>query len=431
MSDNIQIKIPKFHYLGMNSQGGGQVPLGFITPYEYKKDGKTPDAATLKRCSTVDNWASSCGRNQKELKTHIIKNEAVSGFKISHSFKRGNNWGRGNIIWRIEDPRGFELEISNSNMLEVMLCTTIVEGEIYSPCIWGRDGADNILIPTDSDLYKDAIANTKRLEKTVSFREVKPGNTITLQNGIKGKFLGKYYLITFGKNYQSTEQPLPYEFDISQNKRFAILDTSTNEKPILYFLGSTPKVSTIDDSSIGEVIDLEKEINDIISSKEVDIQSSRGDSIWSLHAAVSENMPLSDIKFSIESITQENIEKLPSEYFDAVYLICNATDHVGITTTTSYKINPNRRSRINSAPSNKTNIDIIDREKLFTERKFCFVGELRRGSSAYYGSSATGEYDIKQHEVDKTDQSNNWYVIYGKLQVPKTDNEFTFMMKHR
>ena len=108
--------------------------LGFASPY-------TKDAAFRKRKLTQDGWAygnTEAVIINEDDSMHIngaiklridpvalfmgncapkiIDNVLVAGFTIAKSVRRSSGWGgSGNVVWRIADPRGFELEIKSEN----------------------------------------------------------------------------------------------------------------------------------------------------------------------------------------------------------------------------------------------------------------------------------------------------------------------------
>ncbi len=258
--ENTKIKIPTQHYVGMQKRSN-DLPLGFLTPYGT-------DAASKKRMSTVDIWSNSRQHSAVSLPSKVIDNIPMTGFKLSETIKRSTGWGKGNVVWRIADPRGFELEITNNNLMQIMICTIIQNGEILSPCVWGRKGAENVLIPTDSSLYKHAVENTKRQNKTVSVKSLKVGNTILLQNGTKGKYLGAFYPIASPRVYWSSI-PLDMKYTISDKKKHFILTNYPNSKswkksdPVIQILSSM-KISEIVDDSEDTTLNCQKFINDTV-----------------------------------------------------------------------------------------------------------------------------------------------------------------------
>jgi hypothetical protein len=70
---------------------------------------------------------------QPNLQPRVIINEPIEGFTISHSVNRS---ATSNKVWRILDPRGFELEISTDCMEDLVLQGTIIKGAIQGKCIW-------------------------------------------------------------------------------------------------------------------------------------------------------------------------------------------------------------------------------------------------------------------------------------------------------
>jgi hypothetical protein len=196
------IKFPAEHYLGMitreQSEGTDFLPLGFMTV-------EGTDAAAVKRKSTVDNWVSqnSTGWNhttrqqvqRNQPKPVVLKNEPMAGFRLLDEIKRYSGWGSGNVKWRVEDPRGFELEITSPNLMQILACSVVDKGEILDMCMWAREGGDNVLVPVSSEVYTTAMENTKRVAKSASLRDLEMGDTVLLQNGTTGRYYGKMWAI--------------------------------------------------------------------------------------------------------------------------------------------------------------------------------------------------------------------------------------------
>jgi len=179
------IKIPEKHYVGMVRRNRDGLPLGFMTPW-----GK--DAAAAKRMASVDSWSGKGTTGAME--PQVISNAPMSGFKLGASI-RSSGYG-GYDKWRIEDPRGFELEITSGNLAQLISVGMIDQGEIMDQCVWARHGAHNVLLSTATDEYKRAVENTEIAGKTANWKDVKIGNGIVLQNGIKGTWLGRMHGIT-------------------------------------------------------------------------------------------------------------------------------------------------------------------------------------------------------------------------------------------
>ncbi len=74
-----------------------------------------------------------------DFQPQIIDNVPMSGFKIAKFVSR---YSTSNKLWRIDDPRGFQLEISTSNMEDVLQEGSVVKGEILGLYKWdfGKNG---------------------------------------------------------------------------------------------------------------------------------------------------------------------------------------------------------------------------------------------------------------------------------------------------
>lgn len=122
--------------------------LGFAVPYGTTK-------AEQKRMDTVDRWS-----NKKE-DCRTIENKPTRGFKLLEVVSR---YSTSNKLFRVLDPRGFELEISADNLLDLAMASTIVKGEIIEECVWAQHNGV-YLMPTSSEQYQ-FWANSKDKPKS-------------------------------------------------------------------------------------------------------------------------------------------------------------------------------------------------------------------------------------------------------------------------
>ena len=70
---------------------------------------------------------------EERLQPIIIDNIAMDGFLIQRSISRSST---SNKLWRILDPRGFELEITTGTMEDIIQGGIIDKGLIIGQCIW-------------------------------------------------------------------------------------------------------------------------------------------------------------------------------------------------------------------------------------------------------------------------------------------------------
>ena len=131
-------------------------PLGFLTP-------AGSDKAAKKRMDSVDGWVHQYNwvwdpvtRTQIQkpsIPTETIDNLVLSGFKIAKMVRR---YETSNVVWRIVDPRGFELEIASQCLAYIIEDVGIGAGGIIEvPCVWGRLGPKNWLVPQNSEYWKE------------------------------------------------------------------------------------------------------------------------------------------------------------------------------------------------------------------------------------------------------------------------------------
>lgn len=192
--------------------------LGFASPY-------TSDAAFQKRKDTQDRWAYGYGTDfiigeddgvvsgpsatnpdvfaffATNCNPRIVKNEPIAGFEISKTVRRYGWSGSGNVVWRIADPRGYELEISSENFARIIDCTTLVNGVIQDKCVWGREGGKNVLLPVSSEPYKEANKHTTLINNKISLKDITVGDHVTLidksqKSGSRdGIYLGRMFVV--------------------------------------------------------------------------------------------------------------------------------------------------------------------------------------------------------------------------------------------
>ena len=254
-STNKDVKFPSHHYVGFQSRPSqDNVPLGFMTP-----DGT--DAAARKRKESVDKWATPYhyhGQPKPEVVPSVTyENKPMVGFKLSREVRRYASFGNGNVKWRIEDPRGFELEISSANFAQILMLCTMEKGEIQEQLIWGRLGSENVLVPVDSDVYRVAQANTARVAKKANLKDLNLGDKAIMQNGDEGYFMGVFYFL------RSSNCPSDYQAKISDKKRYVFAKDLSSSARYNLFAVATPKISEIiPGEKILDIKDTEKMIND-------------------------------------------------------------------------------------------------------------------------------------------------------------------------
>lgn len=205
-----KIIIPDEYYVGFKQVNDNPL-LAFLTP-------NGTDSASKKRISTVDKWAivqvynAALGKYEykESYPSKVLKNELLEGYKIANSVKR-TYWGGGNVVWRIEDPRGFEFEISSANFARIVSCTVIDNGVIHGKCILGRGSGENILLPELSEPYQEALKVTKaKKSSTIKEADVPIGSNIVLNDSTSAIYMGKVNVVTNPSTPAETTGKHPY-----------------------------------------------------------------------------------------------------------------------------------------------------------------------------------------------------------------------------
>lgn len=163
-------------------------PLGFCTPYETNKQFDS-------RKKTIDNWIGNpfdyktkTYKFKDKYEGHILDNIPTEGFTLDKVVSR---WSTSNKYYRINDPRGFQLEISTENLADILLNYSCTKGVLEGYYVWARHNSKVYLLHSRSDLYNSIINRDTN-------RELKIGDKINVKNDGNLIYIGKYYVINFG-----------------------------------------------------------------------------------------------------------------------------------------------------------------------------------------------------------------------------------------
>jgi hypothetical protein len=182
MADNFQIKIHDKMYVAFK-RDGKNMPHGAMVNYVDNKGNQ-------KKRDALDYWASYGLGGKQPLNSILIDNTPMIGFRMSRS-QINAGWAQAPSHIRVEDPRGFEISITINNMIMLTNANVLDNGEIMCECVWGRDNDVNVLLPTNSLPYEEAMSNTERLTTHVHVSKLRLGDHVTLKNGMSGRYLGK------------------------------------------------------------------------------------------------------------------------------------------------------------------------------------------------------------------------------------------------
>ena len=180
--------------------------LGYIIYYDEK--------GTLRKEKSWESWRS------KNIDPIEIDNVPTEGFVLN---KNGGGSGRGwdsrQAFIRVWDPRGFEFEISVTNLLFILrLCDCSKGKGLEGKFVYSWDGTELVLLPEQSEDFKTSVEFTELKSQKVSARELKVGVTYITKSMDELLYLGK-------KDYYDTG----YSSGGNYSKRFIFWNGSSFE----------------------------------------------------------------------------------------------------------------------------------------------------------------------------------------------------------
>lgn len=204
-------------YVGIRTQD----KVAFMVP-----DGD--DAAAKSRKANVDSWTSTGSK-------HLFDNVPTKGFKVVGSSSR---YSTSNKFVKIEDPRGFVLEVSIANIVHIAQNCDIIRGEIQGELVWVREKGNNggnTLIRSDSDDYKNAIPFDRKKLKEVSLKmkDITVGDVVSDKSGKEWVYCGKLKA-AFNVNVSYTTQ-VSWGAAITKGEE-SVVDRIVENKPVDLFV---------------------------------------------------------------------------------------------------------------------------------------------------------------------------------------------------
>ncbi|MFS1518629.1 hypothetical protein V1503_19515 [Bacillus sp. SCS-151] len=145
---------------------------------------------TLRKEASWSNWRDN------SIEAEIHENIPTTGFVLNK--KAGGystGWNHRQTYVRVYDPRGFEFEISVPNLLYILENTNSIKGKgLEGEFVYGWDGKDLVLIPTDSPDYIEITEFNKIIheKKHIRGKDLKVGCTYLTKNNEQYIYMGKF-----------------------------------------------------------------------------------------------------------------------------------------------------------------------------------------------------------------------------------------------
>lgn len=357
----MQLYIPKKLKIGFQEREDSfDGKLSFITYYD--NNGKISNETRWNR------WCDS-GISNLEIDNIPFKNATLNK-NISHA---GYRYGTGRTAIRIYDSRGFEYEIDIDNFMGIAQEYSVVKGEISGEFVFAFANNKVILLPVDSEQYKDAIKTTLNRNEKVDESSLTPGDVylndkeeecIYIGCYNMNKSIAKYLNILVNKQKPShvfyNNNKNVYEF-IKVEKLGFKKDTLLPNEFEVYF---NNYVGTIQ----------EKEIQEIYIEKDFDVEEiQKNINIKNMLFGYSENNSSSEI-FSYTRIVSGGI-------YECYY---NTDKEKG-----AYFYSPRNLMMSYFRCSNKRYTQISDFLKLFDEHN-----QLKNNSKEFYLSETSDAYKL-------------------------------------
>lgn len=178
------IYVPKKIKVGFNERSDTYTgKLAYIIYYDEK--GK------LRKETSWNSW-----RN-KSIDPEEYDNEPTSGFVLNKKVgDYSGDWGAHRQAYcRIYDPRGFEFEITINNLLFILEHCTCCPGKgLEGDFVYGWDGKDLVLLPTNSPDYIEIEQYSKRINerKTFKGKDLIIGATYLTKDNEEWVYMGRF-----------------------------------------------------------------------------------------------------------------------------------------------------------------------------------------------------------------------------------------------
>ena len=166
--------------------------LAYIIYYDQK--------GVLRKETSWNSW-----RDDK-IENFIAENVPTSGFVLNK--KAGGydtGWNHRQTYCRVYDPRGFEFEITIPNLLYILENTTSTKGKgLEGDFVYGWEGKDLVLLPTDSPDYKELTEFNKLIHSNnyIKSKDLIVGATYKTKANEEWVYMGRfdYWYVTHEYN---------------------------------------------------------------------------------------------------------------------------------------------------------------------------------------------------------------------------------------
>lgn len=162
--------------------------LAYITYFDEKNK--------LRKETSWNGW------RDEEIEPKEFINEPTSGFVLNKKAGGYNTgWNHRQTYVRVYDPRDFEFEINIENLLYILENTSSIKGKgLEGEFVYGWDGKDLILIPVDSQDYKEIQEYNTIVHNNeyIKAKDLNLGYTYLNKNNEKWVYMGRFDYWEYG-----------------------------------------------------------------------------------------------------------------------------------------------------------------------------------------------------------------------------------------
>lgn len=181
MSSNIFV--PRKINVGFNHRDDVSTgKLAFVIYYDEK--------GVLRKEKSWQEW------REENIPNEHYDNLPTRGFVLSKKVGGYSScWNQRQLYVRVQDPRGFEVEITIPNLLYILENTNSIRGKgLDGEFTYGWDGTELVLVPVDCPDYAEIEEYSNRLfdNKTIKVKDLRPGVTYKTRNNDSLIYVGKF-----------------------------------------------------------------------------------------------------------------------------------------------------------------------------------------------------------------------------------------------
>lgn len=149
-------------------------------------------------------WNGWC---DKKIPALEFENTPRNNYVFNKGIKRYGDWGSGRSVIRVYDPRDFEFEISVDNLIGILMHSDVSKRDIVEECVFAWAGPELVLLPINSEEYKESVKYTDKQSNKISAKDLKPGHVYAKKKSDeKITYIGYYPYYELASSWYSPKQ---------------------------------------------------------------------------------------------------------------------------------------------------------------------------------------------------------------------------------